>query len=164
MLNRHLKIDLAVFIALFCLFYATQNMVNLEGAYGAVSYVLSMEGHTAYPAHFGPPITGSGLVWMAVWAIIALEYAAGVFAAWGAWNLWAARSGSAGDFNAAKQYVTIAAGFALLVWFGFFSAIGGAYFQMWQTEVGKGSLEHALIFVCSIGIVTLFINLPDGEL
>jgi predicted small integral membrane protein len=164
MLSRYLKIDLALFLALFCLFYATQNVVNLDQAFGAVSYVLSMADHQAYPDHFGPPLTSAPLVWLAVIVIIALEFTAGIFAAKGTWDLWAARKQDAALFNEAKRWITLAGGMALFVWFGLFATIGGAYFQMWQTEIGQGSLGDALMFVTSIGVVILFINLPDPEL
>ena len=40
MLVRFLKTVLALFIALFCLFYATQNVFNLQSAHWFVSSVL----------------------------------------------------------------------------------------------------------------------------
>ena len=52
-------------------------------------------------------------------------------------------------------------GTALVVWFGLFTAIGGAYFQMWQTELGNAALQGAFQFTASIGIVALFVNMAD---
>lgn len=161
MINRYMKIGLAIFVALFCLFYATQNVVNLDAAYYVVNYVLSMEGHEYYPEHFGPPL-GGVLVWAALWVIILLEYAAGVLAGKGAWDLWSARNSPAAEFNACKKWIMAAAGMALVVWFGLFTAIGGAYFQMWQTQTGAQSLAGAFQFVGSIALVALYINIRDA--
>jgi len=164
MITRYLKIDLAIFIALFCLFYATQNIVNLQAAYGFVALMLSMEGHNAYPEHFGPAVTSPALIWLALWIIIILEYTAGLLAAKGAWDMTAARKSSATDFQAAKKYVAAATGVTLIIWFGLFSTIGGAYLQMWQTEAGSGVLHNSFWFVASIGIVMLYINMADADL
>jgi predicted small integral membrane protein len=164
MITRYLKTDLAIFIALFCIFYATQNIVNLQGAYSFVFAVLTMDGHTAYPAHFGPAISSPTLIWISLWIIILMEYLAGLLTLKGAWDMWSARKLSKTDFNAAKKYVMLGAGVALLVWFGLFSAVGGAYFQMWQTELGGAALNGAFQFAVLIGVVALFINMPDPEL
>ena len=164
MLSRYLKMVLAIFIALFCLFYATQNLFNLPAAHWFVSTMLGMEGHEAYPAHFGPAITSPTLAWIALWIIIALEFLAGLLALKGAWDLWAARKGTAAQFQAAKRCVMNSVGVALLIWFGLFGAIGGAYLQMWQTEAGTGALQGAFWYMASIGIVALYINLAEQEL
>lgn len=163
MLIRYLKIDLALFVAAFCLFYATQNVVNLQAAYGFVGYMMSMPGHEAYPAHFGPPVTNSILVWIAVSIIIALEYTAGLLAAKGGWDLWKARKASSDEFQAAKKNVIAAAGLGLIIWFGIFHAFGGAYFQMWQIEAGEGPLMNAFWFAASLGIIALYVNMRDSE-
>lgn len=164
MLVRLLKIDLAFFIALFCLFYATQNIYNLQSAHWFVATMLGMEGQELYASHFGPAVTSPALAWLALWIIIALEYTAGFMALKGGWDMWIARRESAADFHARKYYVMAAAGVALFVWFGLFSAVGGAYLQMWQTEAGEGALKGSFWYLASIGIVALFINQPDSEL
>jgi predicted small integral membrane protein len=164
MLNRYLKIDLAIFIALFCLFYATQNIFNLQSAHWFVSTMMGMEGHEAYAKHFGPAVTSPMLTWLALWIIIVLEYAAGLLALKGSWDLWSARKGSAAEFHAAKGSVFNAAGVGLFIWFGIFTAIGGAWFQMWQTEAGSGVLNNSAEFVVALGIVALYINMADAEL
>jgi predicted small integral membrane protein len=163
MLIRYLKIDLVILLSLMCLFYATQNVVNLESAYQFVSAVATMDGFTAYPASFGPAITSPTLIWAMLTVIILLEYTAGLLSAKGAWDLWKARKSAAADFNAAKSFTNVGGGVALLVWFGLFTAIGGSYFQMWQTELGAASLEGAFQFTAQIGIVLLFINIADQE-
>jgi predicted small integral membrane protein len=158
---RLLKTVLIAFVALFCLFYATQNMVNLDAAYHFVSAVLSMEGHEAYPVSFGAAINSPALIWAALTAIIALEYLAGLLAAKGAWDLWSARQEPAAEFNASKKFAILGCGMSLVLWYGFFSVMGGAYFQMWQTPLGGGSLQNSLDFVAVNGVIMLFVNMAD---
>ena len=162
MLVRVLKVGLALFIALFCIFYATQNVFNLQSAHWFVSTVLSMEGHESYPKHFGPAITSPALAWIALWIIIALEYVAGVLAVKGAWDMWRARLEPSAGFQRSKRCVMASAGVALFIWFGLFSAIGGAYFQMWQTEAGTGALQGAFWYFAGVGLVALYINQEDA--
>ncbi len=136
-------------------------MVNLEAAYYFVATVAGMEGHTFYPNSFGPAITSPALVWLVLAGIILGEYLTGFLAAKGAFDMWQARAAKADAFNKSKMFAVLGSGMALIVWFGLFTVIGGAYFQMWQTEMGQASLEGAFQFVGSAGIVLLFIYMKD---
>lgn len=158
---RSLKIVLAVFTALFCLMYAVQNLFNLQSAYSFVALMVGMEGHQAYPKHFGPAITAPVLIWIMLTIIIVLEILAGLLAAKGSIDLWSARNADAAAFNAAKRYALLGTGLGVVIWFGIFSAIGGAYFQMWQTEVGNGPLTHAAFFSLQMGVLWLIIRADD---
>ena len=153
---------MAASVALFCLMYALQNVWNLEAASWFVSYTTGMEGHEKYPSHFGPAITSSALHGIMLWIIIALEVTAGALAAKGAFDLFKARNGSADDFNGAKTYAIAGCGVGILIWFGLFSAIGGTYFQMWQTEAGGGALGNASIFSVQLGVIWLLISQKDS--
>ena len=158
---RSIRILLAGFVALFCIFYALQNVVNLQAGHGFVSYVASMADHGAYPAHFGPAITASALTWIIYVIIIALELLAGLLAAKGAYDMFKARNASADDFTAAKTYALVGCGVAIVVWFGLFGAIAGAYFQSWQTEAGLNALRDAGMFSIQHGVVLLVIAMKD---
>jgi len=158
---RLIKILLAAFVAIFCICYAIQNIINLQAAHGFVAYVASMADHNAYPAHFGPAITVPALTWIMLWIIIALEMGAGLLAAKGAYDLFVARSATADDFNAAKSYAMAGCGVAIIVWFGLFSAIAGTYFQMWQTEAGLNALRDASMFSVQMAAVLLVLALKD---
>ena len=158
---RYLKILMTVSVALFCLMYALQNIWNLDAATWFVSYTTGMEGHDKYPSHFGPAITTPALHSIMLWIIIALEITAGLLAAKGAFDLFKARNGSADEFNGAKTYAIAGCGVGILVWFGLFSAIAGAYFQIWQTEAGGGALANASMFSVQLGIVWLLISQKD---
>lgn len=159
---RIIKIALAASVALFCLMYALQNIWNLDAAGWFVSYTTGMEGHDKYPSHFGPAVTTPALHSIMLWVIIALEITAGLLAAKGAYDLFKARNGSADEFNGAKTYAIAGCGVGILVWFGLFSAIAGAYFQIWQTEAGGGALANASMFSVQLGVIWLLISQKDN--
>ena len=158
---RYLKITLVVIISLLCLVYASQNVANLDAAFQAFAYVTGMTDHAVYSATFGAAIHNSTLVWAALSIVIACEYAAGLLAAKGAWDLWAARKAPAAQFNSAKTFALLGCGMGMIVWFGFFGVIAGAYFQMWQTDVGQSSLEGAFQIFGSCAFVFLIVNMAD---
>lgn len=159
---RYLKIVLVGFVALLCLMYSGQNLANLDSAYTFVSSAVGMQEHVAYPSAFGPAIHSPALVWASLAAIILGEFIAGLLTAKGTWDLWVARSAQAAAFNSAKGYAVLGCGIALVVWFGLFTVVGGAYFQMWQTSLGGASLAGAFQFVGQTGIVLLFVNMADS--
>ena len=143
---RLLKCTLALFVALFCIFYALQNVVNLQAAYGFVALIAGMEGHVAYPNHFGPAITSPALIWIMLWIIILLEFSAGMLAAKGALDMWKARGSDAATFNDAKKY----------------GILGGPYFQMWQTEAGLNAVRDASQFGMLHGIIIIYLSMSDA--
>lgn len=155
---RIIKILLAIFASLFCLMYALQNLVNLQAAYGFVAAMAGMEGHAAYPNHFGPAINSPALIWIMLWIIIGLELLAGLLSAKGAFDMWRARRTKAEQFNTAKKYALAGTGVGVIIWFGIFSAVGGAYFQMWQTEIGNSVLRDAFGFAVMQGLIFLVIQ------
>ena len=143
------------------LFYAIHNVVNLDEAYGFVQYVVGMENNEVYPSAMGPAFHSPFLIWMMLAIIILGESGAGLLAAKGAWDLWSTRKAPAAEFNAAKTYAVLGCGMAIVVWFGLFVVVGGAYFQMWQHELGAASLEGSFQAFGASGIVLLFVNAAD---
>lgn len=160
---RILKIVLVVFVGLQGWLYVAGNLANWDSGHGAVGYVLAMEGHEIYGNHIFPPVTSPALVTIAFLAIIAGEFLVGALSLVGALHLWKARHGDAQAFNSAKTFAILGAGMALVVWFGGFVVIGGALFQMWQTQIGTGSFEGAFIYGATSGLILLFVNSPDGD-
>lgn len=160
-MNRYIKIGLAAFASLFCLFYAIQNVVNLGAAEWFVGTMTAMEGHEAYPNTFAFAIKSPILVSMLLWIIILLELAAGILAGKGAIDLFRRRNGSCSEFNGAKTYALAGTGLAVIIWFGIFGAFGGAFFQMWQVEAGLNALRDASFFALQHGIVWLIIRAED---
>ena len=159
---RYLKIALVAFVALMALLFAAQNVVNLGVAYQVTGSVVGMENHAYYPDSLGPAITSPFLIWLTVAVIILSEFTAGIVAAKGTWDLWAARRAPAGDFNAAKTFALLGCGIGVLIWFGLFAVIAGAYFQMWQTELGGQSLNGAFQYFMGCGLVFLIVNASDN--
>ncbi|MDH3337221.1 MAG: DUF2165 domain-containing protein [Gammaproteobacteria bacterium] len=160
-MNRYIKIVLAAFASLFCLFYAIQNIANLGPAEWFVGTMTAMEGHEAYPNSFAFAVKSPVLVKVMLWIIILLELAAGVLAGKGAIDLFARRNSSSGEFNDAKTYALAGTGLAVVVWFGIFGAFGGAFFQMWQVEAGVNALRDASLFALQHGVVWLMIRADD---
>lgn len=159
---RILKSLLVLTIGVHALFYALQNIANLAQAHGAISYVMSGADHHAYPHTLFFSTDNPALAWLALALILAGEFSVAFFGIKGAWNMFLARKGSAEKFTAAKAAGLWAAGLALLTWFGLFGIVGGAFFQMWQTEAGDNSLRGAFFFALASAIVMLFVSLtPD---
>jgi len=154
---RKLKILLVLFIGLHGLIYALQNLVNLDQAHSALGYVLSNVGHKVYPNSIFPAVTSPLLHWCALWLVILGESAVGYFGIKGAWDLFAARNETAERFHAAKTNGVISAALALFVWFGFFMTFGAALFQMWQTELGSGSMQGAFMYSMASTITMIFV-------
>ena len=162
MLLRYLKVDFVVLIALLCLFYAGQNVANLSACYGAFEYVLGSSDHVVYANSIFPAIESPAIIWAVLIIVVGFEFAAGLFAAKGAWEMWGARKGTAADFNASKTNALVGCGLGIIVWLGFFGVFGGALFQMWQTEIGSGSMDDAFQFFVSCAAVFLITNSDDN--
>ena len=160
-MNRYIKIALAAFASLFCLFYAIQNIANLGPAEWFVGTMSAMEGHEAYPNTFAFAVSSPVLVKAMLWIIILLELTAGILAGKGAIDMFAKRNGSSEEFNEAKSYALVGTGLAVVVWFGIFGAFGGAFFQMWQVEAGLNALRDASFFALQHGMVWLIIRSDD---
>lgn len=158
---RTLKILLVLFIGLHALFYALQNLANLAEARGALSYVISGAEHQAYPHTLFFHSSSLALHWTALILVLIGEFSVAFFGLKGAWDMFVARNASAERFHAAKSAGLWAAGLALLTWFGLFMTFGGAFFQMWQTQLGHGSLVDASMFA-NVSVVTiLFVYLTE---
>ena len=158
---RYLKIVFVALISLLCLFFAGQNIANLEACYQAFAYAMGMADHQVYPDTFFPPVQNSALIWLVLVLVITLEFAAGLLAAKGAWDLWVVRKAPAVTFNAAKTFALLGCGTGIVVWLGLFLGFGGALFQMWQTSAGALSLEGAFQYFGACAFVFLIINTAD---
>lgn len=158
---RILKILLVLFIGLHALFYAAENLANLEQAHGALAFVLSGADHQAYPNTPFFYVTSPLLQWAALSLVIAGEVAIGVFGIKGAWDMFRARHAGQAQFHAAKRAGLWAAGLALLVWFGLFMTFGASFFLMWQTDLGTMSMEGAFMYAVASAITMLFVYLTE---
>lgn len=158
---RLLKSALVLFIGLHALFYVLQNIANLEAAHGALVYVMSGADHEVYPATFFFKSNNPAFAWAALVLVLVGEFAVSYFGIKGGWDLFRARGATAGEFHAAKSNGVKAAGLALLVWFGFFMSFGAAFFQMWQTQAGTGSMQGAFMYATASVVTMLFVCLTD---
>lgn len=158
---RILKSLLVLLIGLQALFYALQNMANITEAHAALGYVISGADQTAYPNTLFFKSSSSILHWVALILVIAGEFSVAFFGIKGGWDLFAARKGTAEEFHAVKSAGLWAAGLALLTWFGLFMTFGSAFFQMWQNEVGDGSLRGAFYFAAISTLTMLFVYLTE---
>lgn len=145
MIDRYLKTAFVAALGAMALLYVIHNIVNLQTAYGAVGYVLGLEHNEIFTVNVLPAIP-AGVVPVMAWIIFAFEIATGVLCLAGAWKLWQARGGDGVTFEAAKGTAKLGAGLAVINWFGIFGALGGAGYQMWQHEIGAGSLGDAFKF------------------
>lgn len=159
--NRNLKIVLVAFVSLGALLWAIQNVVNLESAYQSVAYVTSNVDHAAYPKSIGPAINSPVLIWSTLMIILIGEFATGLLAAKGAFDMYSSRRKTADEFNASKRFAVLGCGAAVIVWFGIFTVIGGAYFQMWQTEIGDASFTGAMHYAIVNAAILIFVETRD---
>jgi predicted small integral membrane protein len=144
------------------LFYAAQNVANLDACFQAFAYVLGSADHQAYPDSIIPAIHSPAITWLMLVLVVGLEFAAGFISAKGAWDLWIARKAPAADFNGAKTFALLGCGTGVVIWLGLFAVFGGALFQMWQTEIGAGSMDDAFQFFVSCALIFLIVNSADG--
>jgi predicted small integral membrane protein len=161
MAKRYLKIVFVALISLLCLFYGTQNVVNIEACYQAFAYVLGAVDHQIYSHQVIPAIENSAVIWLTLVIVVGLEFAAGLCAAKGAWDLWNARNAPANEFTGANTYALIGCGLGMVIWLGFFTVFGGALFIMWQTDVGRGSLQNANQFFGACAIIFMIVSMRD---
>ncbi|WP_265563680.1 DUF2165 domain-containing protein [Sphingomicrobium arenosum] len=150
---RYVKLMLVIGAGLQALLYALQNMVNYEAGRGAVGYVLSRADHAVYPDSIVPMVTSDTLVTLAYLTIIAFETVGGAMVLAGAVRMGQSIGGTKRAFNASKWLALSGLGLLVFTWLGLFMAIGGAGFQMWQTDVGAGSLEGAFFYAVTSGLV-----------
>ena len=158
---RILKCLLVLTVGLNGLFCALNNVANFKQAKDALAYVISGSGHETYPHTLFFYSNSPALHYAALIVALVGEFAVGFFGLKGAWDLFAARNGTAKQFHAAKTAGVWAGGIALLTWFGLFVTIGGAFFEMWQTPMGAGSQDHAFDFAAISAITILFVCLTD---
>ncbi len=161
--HRYLKIVLTLAVALLATFYVAHNIANWSSATAAVGYVLSQADHAIYPNDLAPAITSPALVAIATGIICAGEILVGVVALIGAFKLWGARKADAAAFSAAKKTAALGAGLGVIQWFFGFEVIGGALYQMWQTQIGGGSHHDAMTFAMLAFLTLIYLTQPEPE-
>ena len=139
---RIFKSLLVSLIGLTALMYALQNIAHIG---------LMREQIAAARLAFPPAITWSGF------ALITLcQLAIAAVALKGAWELFAARKGSADEFREAKSTAVWAGGLSLLCWFGLSLMVGAGLFQ-WGTDFGSAALAKTFALGTTSALTILFV-------
>lgn len=162
MLVRSVKTVFVAFVGLFGLLAGADNIIDYQINLEAVRHVMAMD--TTRPGNrlMWRAIASPTLHHLAYWIIIGTELLFGAICLFGAFHLFRARRLDAASFNTAKApaVLGLALGFALY-FFGFL-IIGGEWFQMWQSPQWNMQ-QPAFRFLVSIGVVLIFICLPDSD-
>ncbi|NVJ65940.1 MAG: DUF2165 family protein [Gammaproteobacteria bacterium] len=158
---RYLKIMFATITGFMALIYVGQNFANIDAAHQAIVYVMSGSDHSVYPNSFGPKFEQAAMGWIALIIIYSLEVLAGVLLLKGVWDMWRNRTANSASFEQSKKWAMIGSGVGVLVWFGLFGVIGAAFFQMWQTQIGTGSMNGAFQYFVSCALTLIFLNQKD---
>ncbi len=158
---RILKTIFVALIALLCLVYAGQNIANLEMAYQSLAYVMSNVDHATYGDSFIPAVSSPVLIWAALLLVVGLEFVAGFLSMKGAVDMWSARNASPETFSKAKKFALFGSGLGVIVWLGLFGVVGGAVFQMWQTEIGNASMAGAFQLFASCAFVFIIVSMAE---
>jgi predicted small integral membrane protein len=128
-----------------------------------VQHILSMDTVTRDSAMVSHGVM-IPLIWrVGFWSIVLGEALTAALFAWGVVELLHARKYKARAFHQAKRFVYAGAGCAFLIWFVGFTAVGGEWFAMWQSQIWNGQ-QAAFRTFASILLVSIFIALPDCEL
>lgn len=162
MIVRMVKSLLVVLVGLLGLLSGLDNIVDYDTNFEVVRHVMSMDTTRSSNALLGRAVTSEALHRLFYAAIIGVELAYGAICVFGALRLFGACRERAAEFDAAKDIAIggLALGFVLYL-FGFL-IVGGEWFQMWQSK--DWNLQQAAFrFVGSIGIVMLFVALPEAD-
>jgi len=94
--------------------------------------------------------------WTGFALIILLHFVTAATALKGAWELFAARKGSAEEFKEAKSTAVWAGGLSLLTWFALSLMVGAGLFQ-WGTDNGATALAKSFALGTTSALTILFV-------
>ncbi len=163
MMERMIKILMSAGLAVLAALIAFGNIHDPGSNLSFVQHILSMD--TIAPnnpmASHAMPVPPLWVI--AFWLIVAAEGLTSVLYALGTVELWRARSSKARAFQRAKRFVYAGAACGFLIWFVGFTAVGGEWFAMWQSQVWNGQ-QAAFRITAFILLVLIFVAQPDAEL
>jgi len=157
---RYLKISAALFIGLTGLLAFLNNLFNIISAQSFVAAVISAPEQPYYEI-IGPTFAAGWQAWLGLVVIMAGELAAGVLGFVGAARLFLSRSADSTGFERAKTLAIAGGAIGVFVWYGFFIVLGEMYFNMWQTEIGLGSVNGAFRYGTVCAVLMFFISMRD---
>jgi predicted small integral membrane protein len=160
---RLAKIAMVAAIALFATLVAFGNVTDYWTNFAFVQHVLAMDtifpnSAIAYRAIASPLLHHAAYI-----LIIATEAATAVLCWAGAVALWKSLWANGARFNAGKTWAVYGLVLGFLLWQVGFMTIGGEWFGMWQSKDWNG-VPSAFRFVAVIGLVLIFVVLPDGDM
>ena len=161
MAARWTKIAMVLCLAVFAFLVAFTNVTDYGGNAPFVRHVLSMDTTFRDPAVAYRAIEAPWAVTAGYWLIIAGEALTALLFAAAGLRMLAARNAPAADFARAKALAHPGALAGFLVWFLGFMAIGGEWFEMWQSPTWNGQ-EPAFRFYVTILLVLIYVNQPDA--
>jgi len=162
MVTRSAKLALLAGVGLYYTLVVLGNLTDFGTNYEFVRHVLSMDTTIPGNREMWRAITSSSLQLAFYWSIILWEAATAVLVWWGWVALIRTLRQSAAVFNAAKRIAIAALTLSLFMWLVAFIAIGGEWFEMWQSSTWNGQEEAFRMFVV-VGLVFLFLLQPDTE-
>jgi len=152
---RAFKSLLVSLIGLTALMYAVQNLANIQEMRNHMDATPRPSTQATYhDAIFGNSQAAS---WTGFSLITLCQFAIAVVALKGAWDLFAARKGTAEEFRNAKSTAIWAGGLALLSWFGLSLMIGAGLFQ-WGADGGTIALARSFQLGSTSALTILFVN------
>lgn len=157
---RNLKIIAALFIGLMGLLAFLNNLFNITVAQSFVAAVISAPEQPYYKI-IGPAFSAGWQAWLGLGIIMAGELAAGVLGFIGAARMFVTRSGVSTEFQSAKSLAIAGGAIGVFVWYGFFVVLGELYFNMWQTEIGLGSVSGAFRYGTVCAVLMFIISMRD---
>lgn len=153
---RILKSLLVALVGVTALLFALQDLANIDQMQAQMQHVLSGASQGAYPHAFFSFSDSPAVSWSAFALVVLCQFAIATVALKGAWDLFAARKGTAEEFREAKSGAVWAGGLSLLSWFGLFFMIGGGPFQ-WGSEGGQVALTKSFELGTTSALTILFV-------
>lgn len=157
---RYFKIVAALIIGLIGALAFLDNLFNINSAQSFVSAVISAPEQPYYKV-FGPTFGSTWQGWLGLLVIMAGELAAGVFGFIGAFNLFKNKTADTAEFEKAKVLAICGGAIGVFVWYGFFIVVGEMYFNMWQTDIGLGSVNGAFRYGTVCAVLMFFIAMHN---
>jgi len=139
---RAFKSLLVSLIGLTALMYALQNLGHAGVMRQQIENV---------PSAVAPAVT-----WVGFALITLCQFAIAVVALKGAWELFAARGGTADEFKEAKSTAVWAGGLSLLSWFLLSIMVGAGLFR-WGTDFGAAALAKSFALGTTSALTILFV-------
>lgn len=136
------------------------NIIDYRTNFEVVRHVMSMDAVPANSVLLWRAITDPALHRLFYWIIIAIELLYGGLCILGALRLLGAKDPD--SFDRAKGLAVAGLGLGVTLYFFGFLIVGGEWFQMWQA--GQWNMqEPAFRFLASVGLILVFLSLPDVD-